>query len=258
MGKQAGEPIADIEKVDVFARGPDPDNLYYPFEGETQYAIAQWLLRNKCSKGGVDDLAKNPDLQAIRPYCGFSSAEEWQGNIEAVPWGIEDDHWLEESFTIRSDIVGARSPEYTVRFRNVINVIQFLLGHGPFQDCLVYAPVQQFNADNDRLWSEMHTGDWWWETQEKLPDGATAVPLLLSTDKTVLTQHHGDLSVWPVYLTVGNLDKATRMSQTRPGFVLLGIIPVVKIGTEYAEYLKHKVYHTAMGLILKREFSGRV
>ena len=43
--------------------------------------------------------------------------------------------------------------------------------------------------------------------QEKLPD---VVPLLIGIDKTVLTQHHGDLSAWPIYMTLGNLDSHSR------------------------------------------------
>jgi hypothetical protein len=52
----------------------------------------------------------------------------------------------------------------------------------------------------------MNTAEWWWETQFALPATSTIVPLLLATDKTLLTQHHGDTTAWPVYLTVGNLD----------------------------------------------------
>ena len=40
----------------------------------------------------------------------------------------------------------------------------------------------------------MHTEDWWWKTQDKLPDGSTIVPLLIDTDKTILTQHHRDVA----------------------------------------------------------------
>lgn len=69
----------------------------------------------------------------------------------------------------------------------------------------------------------MHTGDWWWSPQEQLDEGATIAPLLLVTDKTMLTQHHGDLKMWPVYVTIGNLDISARRNQIRPSMVLLGL-----------------------------------
>ena len=103
------------------------------------------------------------------------------------------------------------------------------------------------------MFSEMATGDWWWSIQEQLPENATVVPLLLATDKTRLTQHHGDQSAWPVYLTIGNLDRKTRRQPNRPGIVLLGFIPIVK-EKEKGDELKAQVYHLAMKMMLRREF----
>ena len=96
----------------------------------------------------------------------------------------------------------------------------------------------------------MHTAEWWWETQDQLPDQATVVPLLIATDKTLLTQHHGDVSGWPVYLTIGNLDRKTRRSQKRPGQLLVGFLPVVP---NTGDGVKAKIWHLAMETILKRK-----
>lgn len=98
--------------------------------------------------------------------------------------------------------------------------------------------------------NEMHTGGWWWDTQSRLLDGATVVPLLLSSDKTQLTLHNGDRAAWPIYMSIGNLNRETRRRQGSSALVLLGFIPILK---EYEEYVKSEVYHTALGKILKRE-----
>ena len=79
------------------------------------------------------------------------------------------------------------------------------------------------------------------------------MPLLLATDKTRLTKHHGDQSTWPVYLKIGNLDRKTRRQPNRPGIVLLGFIPIVK-EKEKGDELKAQVYHHAMKMMLRREF----
>lgn len=100
-----------------------------------------------------------------------------------------------------------------IYYRNILNVLRFLLGHGLFKKNLHYAPEQHFTLDGTlRIYNKMHTGKWWWSQQKQLPDGAIIVPLLLATDKTVLIQHHGDLFMWPIYLTIGNLDITTRKS----------------------------------------------
>ncbi|KAF8247297.1 hypothetical protein K440DRAFT_551446 [Wilcoxina mikolae CBS 423.85] len=48
--------------------------------------------------------------------------------------------------------------------------------------------------------------------QESLPDGSTVIPVILGSDKTMLSTLSGDKSAWPVYLSIGNLSKAKRRS----------------------------------------------
>lgn len=46
--------------------------------------------------------------------------------------------------------------------------------------------------------------------QQKIPKGGVVAPVILASDKTQLTHFRGDKSAWPVYLTIGNIEKATR------------------------------------------------
>ncbi|KAF8241316.1 hypothetical protein K440DRAFT_573394 [Wilcoxina mikolae CBS 423.85] len=46
--------------------------------------------------------------------------------------------------------------------------------------------------------------------QESLPDRSTVVPVILGSDKTMLSTLRGDKSAWPVYLSIGNLSKVKR------------------------------------------------
>ena len=180
--------------------------------------------------------------------------------MHKIPWGISDDRFHKASFTIPTKVQGqCTAVERTINYRDTITVIRFLLGHGPFKDNLKHAPERHYagaaaeDEERTRNYGEMHTGDWWWEQQEQLPDGATVVPLIFSTDKTALSIHKGDVAMWPVYVTIGNLDSQCRRSQIRPSFVLLGEIPIVKVGKEHAEKLKSQIYHKAMDVILERK-----
>ncbi|KZT54934.1 hypothetical protein CALCODRAFT_408888, partial [Calocera cornea HHB12733] len=71
----------------------------------------------------------------------------------------------------------------------------------------------------------MWDGDWWWETQEKLPSGATIAPLLLASDKTTLSQFTSNTKAYPVYLSVGNLSKTRRRKPNQHGMVLVAYLP---------------------------------
>ncbi|KAH5205222.1 hypothetical protein HBH77_100960 [Parastagonospora nodorum] len=101
---------------------------------------------------------------------------------------------------------------------------------------LVYALSQFFLGNTDypvRVYHELHSGDWWWNIQQSLPDGATVVPIIISVDKTQLSLILGDVAAWLVYVTIGNLS---------PGF-----IPITKIRDPL---LKSQVYHYCIGKLL--------
>lgn len=89
--------------------------------------------------------------------------------------------------------------------------------------------------------------------QQRLPIGATIVPVILSSDKTKLSQFRGDKSAWPIYLTIGNLSKDIRRSPSMHGTILLGYLPVGKFDcfSQSAQSLaRYQAFHTAMRLVL--------
>ena len=89
------------------------------------------------------------------------------------------------------------------------------------------------------------------------PPKVTIIPILLSSDKTIISLSHRDETLWPVYITIGNLDSKTRRSQTRPGTLLLGSIPIVherlEDGNNKDQDLKAKIYHLALTTMLQRK-----
>ncbi len=71
---------------------------------------------------------------------------------------------------------------------------------------------------------------------------------------------HGDQTLWPVYITIGNLDTKTRRSQKRSGTLLLGSIPIIHewskdVNNKHKD-LKAKIYHMALKTMLQRTYSG--
>ncbi len=67
------------------------------------------------------------------------------------------------------------------------------------------------------------------EFQMKLPMGATIAPIILSSDKTKLSQFRGDKTAWPVYMTIGNIAKETHRQPSTHSTILLGYLPVPKL-----------------------------
>ncbi|KAJ7634868.1 hypothetical protein FB45DRAFT_830357 [Roridomyces roridus] len=148
--------------------------------------------------------------------------------------------------------------------RDPVEVVRELLGNPSFQD-QGYAPIRIFkefeegrgdgkDCFSNREYSEMWTADWWWEIQELLPIGATLSPIIISSDKTQLTHFSGDKQAWPVYISVGNLRKATRRTTSSRATILLGYIPVTKLeifSKENRSREGHQLFHDCVKAMLE-------
>ncbi|KAH8986016.1 hypothetical protein EDB92DRAFT_1949462 [Lactarius akahatsu] len=143
-------------------------------------------------------------------------------------------------------------------FQNVLQCIRTLFGNPEFAHELAFAPERHYSDPKRtcRVYSEMHTGDWWWAVQTSLKSqqpGATVVPLILSSNKTQLTLFRGK-AAYPVYLTIGNIPKATHQKPSHHAQLLIGYIPTTKLEgiTNQAAHRRAlaNLFHTCMHKLL--------
>jgi hypothetical protein len=127
----------------------------------------------------------------------FQSATELWALLESIDFGLGAESWLEDSSQTFD----------TLYYQDIFRCIKFLLTHILFAMHLDFQPVRLADSEGCRIYSEMNTGDWWWDSQEQLPQGATIVPLIFASDKTHLTNLSGDKQAWPLYMTIGNIRK---------------------------------------------------
>jgi hypothetical protein len=81
-------------------------------------------------------------------------------------------------------------------------------------------------------------------------------PVIIATDKTQLTQFSGSKAAYPVYLTIGNIPKATRRKPSKKACVLIAYLSVDKINRKGMTVQEHRsrvqrVFHDSMRLVLK-------
>jgi hypothetical protein len=248
-GRKAGMPISSPPNTTT-SQSNLPNPPFYPFDSKLDYALAMFFHQRQLTKGDVTAFFQDKRLSPIHELLGFHNADEWHAKLNSIPYGVPIENWKKATVSVPSPLTGVAPQTHELQYQDVETVIRFLLGHTPFKDNLTYCPVRLWNDSDSRVYTEMWTGDWWWEMQEKLPAGGTVVPLLIGIDKTVLTQHHGDLSAWPIYMTIGNLDSHTRCQQTRPSLTLIGFMPIMG---GYERVLKAEAYHQVLRMIFKRK-----
>ncbi|KAJ7791891.1 hypothetical protein B0H14DRAFT_2395262 [Mycena olivaceomarginata] len=85
-----------------------------------------------------------------------------------------------------------------------------------FKNHMVYAPERLYSrkegGEDSRIFDEMWTAEcrpseYLTLCAKTLPVGACISGVIVSSDKTQLSQFSGDKTAWPVYLTIGNISK---------------------------------------------------
>ncbi|KAI9459004.1 hypothetical protein HD554DRAFT_2207041 [Boletus coccyginus] len=169
---------------------------YAPFADHDEWELAWWLIKT-VNQRATDEFLKLPITRDhMRPI--FSSSHTF---LKLIDHNASDGPLANDT----------NSEELELWMKDPVTCVRELIGNPAFDD------------------SMMWTGDWWWQTQEHLPSGATIVPVIIASDKTHLSRFKGDKTAWLVYLSIGNLSKQVRCEPSRHGAVLLGYLPVSKL-----------------------------
>ena len=90
--------------------------------------------------------------------------------------------------------------------------------------------------------------------QEKLPAGAMLASVILASDKTKLSQFHGNKTAWPIYLSIGNISKEKCRKLGSCVMILIGYLPVAVLDcfTPQTHWLTgYQLFHHCMQLLLE-------
>ncbi|EPQ50619.1 hypothetical protein GLOTRDRAFT_50393 [Gloeophyllum trabeum ATCC 11539] len=224
----AGAPIreagARVHAYSEYMEGThrSEENPWAPFASKLDWELARWAKLRGPSSTALTELLQ---IEGVRDLLGltYKDADSLNKIVDSLP-GRPKFH--------RKEVVVA-GEAFEVYFRDVMECVRALYGDPEFVADLVFAPERHY-VDQDktvRMYSDLHTGKWWWATQKELErdrPGATIVPVIISSDKTQITLF-GNKSAYPIYMTIGNLPKEIRRKPSRGGHILLGYLPTSRL-----------------------------
>ncbi|KIY61062.1 hypothetical protein CYLTODRAFT_405753 [Cylindrobasidium torrendii FP15055 ss-10] len=226
-------------------------NIYHPFASKLDWEIARWMVSDGIGHSSFNRLL---EIEGVREKLGLSynNTAGLHDTMDHIPRRAGE--WLTKELSFPD----LPNDTFILRHRDILEAIQSLWGNPSLANKIVYRPCKIF-TDRDkthRIVNEMWTGDWWWRIQNMLPLGHTLASVIISTDKTQLTQFSGSRQAYPVYLTLGNIPNALRRKPSEQACILIAYLPIEKLSRDAvskqavgARY--QRLFHAAMTELFK-------
>ncbi|KAI6016894.1 hypothetical protein BKA83DRAFT_4059575 [Pisolithus microcarpus] len=222
-------------------------NLYYPFTSVGDWQLASWLLRSWLSMAAIDDFLS---LQLVKQLpISFRSAKELCLHAEMLPSGP---HW--KSHTLLPQVPTKCKP--IIYYQDLLECLQSLLSHPLFTSHTSFIPrrVWSSSARIVCIYEEWMSGNHAWSLQDQIPNSATLLGVILSSDKTNISVMTGNRMAHPLLLSLANIDADIRSKGSLHGHVLLALLLVISFihgKTHIRSLLSDRLIHESLDFVLK-------
>ncbi|KAI6004631.1 hypothetical protein EDD15DRAFT_2155283 [Pisolithus albus] len=221
-------------------------NLFYPFSSKTEWQFASWLSNSGLSMAAIDEIL-SLDIIKSRPLS-FRTARALCRLIEMLPSGPR---WKFRSVETESPTKRGLQ----VFYRDAIECPQHLV-HSPSNNGQIeFVPKKIYSAADrmQRVYTEWLTGDRAWELQDALPDGTTLLGVVLSSDKTHITQV-GNRQAHPLLISLANISADIHAKGSTKSYLLLALLPVPKfihLNKHLCGVLADRLLHQVISIVVR-------
>jgi len=149
----AGRPLGEVAGYTELNKAMT-DDPWSPFSSEDDFNLASWFVRSKVAKSKIDTyFAEGLGGTDSR---SFRSAYTLRQHLDILDPFREYLVWAEAS-------IDDGRYATTFYYRNSIDCVRYLIRQVAYSSDMVYAPIPEYDSSGERLYSEMHTADWWWD-----------------------------------------------------------------------------------------------
>ena len=137
---------------------------YFPFDNGDQWSMAKSVLYPKpLPNPRIKALVVEKNCPWIKPGSGFQSLGDLKRRVAKLP--TKGGEWMSAHATPSATAPAWAPVQVPFWKRDSMKVLKNLVGDASLSPHMKWAPETVLNSKNERLWSELWSGDWWREKQ---------------------------------------------------------------------------------------------
>ncbi|KAJ3560440.1 hypothetical protein NP233_g10837 [Leucocoprinus birnbaumii] len=222
-------------------------NVFYPFASQEEWELSAFLLRSGLSNASIDELLK---LSLIKKLSlSFATSRDLHSRNEILPSSAP---W---EYKPISTAVPTKSPVY-LYYRNALKCLEDLLQSPLLKDHVQFTPFRLFSAADSavRIYSEWLSGDRAWNLKDQIPEDGTLVGVILSSDKTNITNLSGGRVAHPLLMSCANINMDFRNKASNHTFQLVALLPIphyIHHKRPIQSMLENRLFHASLDIVLE-------
>ncbi|KAH8980015.1 hypothetical protein EDB92DRAFT_1937210 [Lactarius akahatsu] len=250
-------PLTSPDCLHLHGEPNQPDD-WYPYTDHVQFETADlFFCQIQLSTSQIDTILHLWLATLVRSVSSppFQNHRDMYKTIDQTLHG--DIAWSSFMLKYNGEMLTDNIPTWMTATYQICHcdprvVIHSMLAHPGFKDHMDYVPYREYDPKTQtRRWRDFMSGDWAWMQADEIARDpsthrSTFVPVILGSDKTVVSVATGHTEYWLLYLSIAH----------KGGVTVIGFLSILMAKKKHAPSLefhqfKHKLFHGLIAKILQ-------